>query len=194
MAEPRTRTVTFLLTDVEGSTALWEADSETMRQALAHHDALIEAGIVEHGGMVVKTRGEGDSIFAVFDGARDAVGAASALQVALRTVEWPTPVPLRVRIAVDTGEVQVRDQPAMVRWERFTWRLESGAEAVGGAPSRSEAPAGNASSRAAPALAIVDLAAPVSRLPAGRYALRREGGDFVWRLGAPPQQAREASR
>jgi predicted ATPase/class 3 adenylate cyclase/DNA-binding CsgD family transcriptional regulator/uncharacterized protein HemY len=109
MAEPRTRTVTFLLTDVEGSTALWETDPAAMRQALAHHDALIETSIVEHGGLVVKSRGEGDSVFAVFGGARDAIGAASALQVAFQTVAWPTPAPLRVRMAVDTGEAQVRD-------------------------------------------------------------------------------------
>jgi class 3 adenylate cyclase len=79
MAEPSTKTVTFLLTDIEGSTALWEQDPAVMRRALARHDALVAAGIARHGGAVVKSRGEGDSIFAVFGGASDALGAAVAL-------------------------------------------------------------------------------------------------------------------
>jgi class 3 adenylate cyclase len=50
MSEPRTRTVTFLLTDVEGTTALWEQDPATMRQALIQHDALLADGVREHDG------------------------------------------------------------------------------------------------------------------------------------------------
>ena len=109
MAEPRTRTVTFLLTDVEGSTALWEADPAAMRQALARHDALLADGIAEHGGVVVKSRGEGDSVFAVFDMASDAVTAAVELQASLQAAAWPTAAPLRVRMALHTGEAQWRD-------------------------------------------------------------------------------------
>jgi hypothetical protein len=59
-------TVTFLLTDLEGSTRLWLQNRHAMSEALARHDALIEHLVAEHGGHVVKPRGEGDSRFAVF--------------------------------------------------------------------------------------------------------------------------------
>jgi class 3 adenylate cyclase len=54
-------TVTFLLTDIEGSTALWEQQRETMPAVLARHDALLTTAVSLHGGNVVKSRGEGDS-------------------------------------------------------------------------------------------------------------------------------------
>ena len=66
-----TGTVTFLFTDVEGSTGLWERHPEQMRAALAEHDALIEFLAERHGGMVVRPRGEGDSRFCVFARATD---------------------------------------------------------------------------------------------------------------------------
>ena len=94
MAETLTQTVTFLLTDVEGSTAIWEQAPDAMRAALALHDALLIEGITRHGGEVVKHRGEGDSIFAVFAGATDALSAAVALQTSLLSAEWPTVSPL----------------------------------------------------------------------------------------------------
>ena len=103
MVEAQTRTVTFLLTDVEGSTAFWEQNAAAMRQALVHHDALLTDGIVAHGGAVVKSRGEGDSVFAVFDAASDAVTAAVALQSGLQAASWPTAAPLRVRMALHTA-------------------------------------------------------------------------------------------
>ena len=65
--------VTFLMTDVEGSTRLWERDPEAMRQALLRHDTVLAACIEHYNGHVVKSRGEGDSIFAVFARAPDAV-------------------------------------------------------------------------------------------------------------------------
>lgn len=65
MAEFPTGTVTFLFTDIEGSTALGEQHPEAMRQALVRHDALVEQVVAEHGGVVVRPRGEGDSRFAV---------------------------------------------------------------------------------------------------------------------------------
>src|SRR5919199_2479345 len=108
MAALPTGTVTFLLTDIEGSTRLWEQDPAAMRQALARHDALIETGVVEHGGVVVRPRGEGDSRFAVFARATDAIVAAAALQQALAAAPWPTPTPLRVRMALHTGEADLR--------------------------------------------------------------------------------------
>src|SRR5438046_8995674 len=104
-----TGTVTFLFTDIEGSTKLWEQHPEAMRAALRRPDALLTQGIRQHGGVVVKSRGEGDSLFAVFTGARDAMLAACALQQALVAEPWPVEgqpqgLPLRVRMAVHTGE------------------------------------------------------------------------------------------
>jgi predicted ATPase/class 3 adenylate cyclase len=109
MAELPTGTVTFLLTDIEGSTRLWEEDPETMRSALARHDALLTKGIQQLGGHVIKSRGEGDSLFAVFSRATDALSAACRLQHALVREPWPTPAPLRVRMSLHTGEADLRD-------------------------------------------------------------------------------------
>ena len=109
MAELPGGTVTFLFTDVEGSTALWEAAPDSMRLALTRHDALVAAGVERHGGVVVKSRGEGDSIFAVFGRARDGVAAAADVLEALHAEPWPTPSPIRVRMALHTGEADLRD-------------------------------------------------------------------------------------
>lgn len=102
-------TVTFLLTDIEGSTALWEASPEAMRLAVARYDALLTELIERHGGAVVRSRGEGDSFFAVFRRATDAVAAACGTQQALHAEAWPTEVPIRVRIALYAGEAELRE-------------------------------------------------------------------------------------
>jgi len=104
-----TGTVTFLFTDVEGSTALWERQPEAMRGAMARHDALIEAAVVEIGGLVVRPRGEGDSRFAVFQQAPAAVRAAAAIQRALAAGFADLPFALRVRIGLHTGAADWRD-------------------------------------------------------------------------------------
>ncbi len=108
MFELPTGTVTFLFTDVVGSTRLWEETPEAMRSALVRHDELIEACVAAHDGVVVRPRGEGDSRFAVFARASDAVAAAAACQEALYRETWSTPRPLRVRLALHTGEADVR--------------------------------------------------------------------------------------
>lgn len=102
-------TVTFLFTDIEGSTKLWETHPEAMKVALVRHDALLRDCIQKHRGIVVKSRGEGDSFFAVFDLAADAVWAALAIQQALQSEKWPAEVPLRVRVALHTGEAEMRE-------------------------------------------------------------------------------------
>jgi predicted ATPase/class 3 adenylate cyclase len=104
-----TGTVTFLFTDVEGSTRLWEMHAEAVRAALIRHDALVEETIPRCRGLVVRPRGEGDSRFAVFVKATDAVGAAAALQIAFYREPWTTPAPLRIRIAIHTGEADLRE-------------------------------------------------------------------------------------
>ena len=107
MAELPSGTVTFLLTDVEGSTALWEEAPEAMRAALARHDILIRAAIVEHGGHVVKTMGDG--FHAAFARAPDALAAALDAQRRLAAEPWGEVGPLRVRMAVHTGVAELRD-------------------------------------------------------------------------------------
>ena len=102
-------TLTYFLTDVEASTGMWEHEPDAMRDALARHDALIVAGVEKHRGTVVRPRGEGDSRFAVFPRATDAVTAACAIQIGLQTEPWRTSRPLRVRMALHTGEADVRD-------------------------------------------------------------------------------------
>src|SRR4051812_18107754 len=109
MAELPGGTVTFLLTDVEGSTALWEQAPESMRAALARHDLLFEEAIQSHGGLHIRPRGEGDSRFAVFSSATNAVAAALAIQRACMAESWPTPRPIKVRIGIHTGEAELRD-------------------------------------------------------------------------------------
>src|ERR687885_2386729 len=109
MAELPTGTVTFLFSDVEESTKLWERHPDQMRVALARHDHLIESLVEQHQGVVVRPRGEGDSRFAVFPRASDAVAAAVAIQHALHYEPWPAETRLRVRMALHTGEADLRD-------------------------------------------------------------------------------------
>jgi class 3 adenylate cyclase len=96
--------VAFLLTDIEGSTRLWQEHRSAMRSAIDRHDQLLVECIAQHGGRVLTTRGEGDSLFAVFGRASDAVTAASAIQRAIHAEAWPEGIVLRVRIAINTGE------------------------------------------------------------------------------------------
>ncbi|TMK56635.1 MAG: adenylate/guanylate cyclase domain-containing protein, partial [Actinobacteria bacterium] len=91
-------TVTFLFTDLEGSTRLWEDHPEAMKGALARHDELIRDAIEGHGGYVVKTTGDG--FHAAFATAHDAVSAAVEAQRALGAEPWEATGPLRVRMGV----------------------------------------------------------------------------------------------
>src|SRR6266487_4435532 len=102
-------TVTFLLTDIEGSTRLWESVPEAMEVALERHNRLVTGVIDDHGGVVVTSRGEGDSFFAVFPGAVAAVEAAGAFQLRLQAEAWPAGAALRVRMGLHTGEAHVLD-------------------------------------------------------------------------------------
>lgn len=95
--------VTFVFTDVEGSTRLWEDAPDSMMAALMQHDDIIERAIAEHGGISVKPRGEGDSRFLVFEDAGGAVAAIADIQRTLAAADWPTPRPIRIRAALHTG-------------------------------------------------------------------------------------------
>jgi DNA-binding NarL/FixJ family response regulator/class 3 adenylate cyclase len=101
--------VTFVLTDIVGSTRLWQRSAAAMDAALARHGALIESSVSAHTGTVLKARGEGDSTFSVFGRASDAVRAALELQRALTAEPWPAGTELSVRVAVHSGEAIQRD-------------------------------------------------------------------------------------
>ncbi len=99
-------TVTFLFTDLEGSTRLWEEHPDAMHDALARHDELVREAIESHAGHVVKTTGDG--FHAAFATARDALDAALYAQLALTAEPWASTGPLRARMGVHTGEAQHR--------------------------------------------------------------------------------------
>lgn len=100
-------TVTFLFTDIEGSTRLWESAPDAMQQALERHDTLLRLAIEAHGGYVFATGGDGFAV--AFAGAGDALAAAIAMQTALNEGPWPEYATLRVRMGVHTGEATERD-------------------------------------------------------------------------------------
>ncbi len=107
MPDLPTGTVTFLFTDIEGSTTRWEHHPEAMRTALARHDALLRQVIGAHSGFVFKM--VGDAVYAAFAIAADAVSAAIAAQRAVAAEPWGEVGPLRVRMALHTGAAQSRD-------------------------------------------------------------------------------------
>src|SRR6266511_3929147 len=107
MAELPTGTVTFLFTDIEGSTAHWEHQPEAMAVALARHDALLRGAIQEHGGAIVKTMG--DAFHAAFARAPDAVAAALDAQRRLQAESWGGIGSPRVRMGLHTGVAEERD-------------------------------------------------------------------------------------
>src|ERR1700759_829963 len=124
------RAVTFLLTDIEGSTAAWEADAAAMAVALARHDELAEQVVTSRGGRLIKTRGEGDATFSVFERPSAAAAAAMELQDAITHEQWNLREPMRIRIALHTGEVELRDGDYFGRAVNRAARLRS--LAVGG--------------------------------------------------------------
>ena len=100
-------TVTFLFTDIEGSTQLWEAAPDAMRSALARHDVILTTAVERRGGYVFSSAGDG--IAAAFQRSADGVAAAVDAQRALGAEAWPDGAVLRVRMGVHTGEADERD-------------------------------------------------------------------------------------
>lgn len=101
--------VAFLLTDVEGSTLLWETEPVAMAEAMNRHDEVLDRAVRAHDGQRPVDQGEGDSMVAVFATASDALAAALDAQRWLLRERWPTTHPLRVRMALHAGEAIVRD-------------------------------------------------------------------------------------
>jgi len=97
-----TGTVAFLMTDIEGSTRLITELGDAFPSLLDDHLALLDAAIRSNGGTLVSS--EGDSVFAVFPSARQAIDAAMAAQHALAAHAWPGDVTVGVRIGIHVGE------------------------------------------------------------------------------------------
>src|SRR3712207_9066946 len=108
MAELPTGTVTFLFTDIEGSTTRWEQHRAAMQAALARHDALLRQAIEGHGGVVFKT--VGDAFYAAFNTAPDALSAALEAQRALHAEAWDEQLGAeRGRVGLHTGMAEERE-------------------------------------------------------------------------------------
>ncbi len=103
-----TGVLTFLFTDVVDSTAMWERAPDLMEAALARHDAIIEQAVVDHGGLLLKHKGEGDSTFCVFVSAADAVAGAVSARRALNQEPWPDRARITVRMGLHSGESILR--------------------------------------------------------------------------------------
>jgi predicted ATPase/class 3 adenylate cyclase len=104
MTDQPAGTFTFLYTDIEGSTRLWEQQREAMRRALQRHDAILRAAIESNHGEVFRT--EGDAFCAAFLTAHLALAAAAQAQRLLYAEAWEVATPLRVRMALHTGAAE----------------------------------------------------------------------------------------
>lgn len=100
--------VAMLMTDVIGSTRLWEAEAAAMAEALRRHDAIVGCAVRLNRGAVIKQHCGGDGTFAVFSAPRDAIAAAVTLQRECLRTAWPTVRPLLLRAAVHHGTVEHR--------------------------------------------------------------------------------------
>ena len=108
MSQLPSGTVTFLFSDIEGSTRLLQQLGERWGDALGEHRALLRGAFEDAGGRELEV--QGDAFFAVFARARDAVAAAAAAQRALAAHTWPDDVELRVRMGIHTGEPSLGEQ------------------------------------------------------------------------------------
>src|ERR1043165_1790859 len=112
-----TGTVTFLFSDVEGSTTLWEQAPDAMRSLLAWHDGVLRSAIESSGGHVVKTTGDG--AYAVFGTAKDAIAACLQAQrnlqgaaingASAKPQACEPPISLKVRMGLHSGVAELRD-------------------------------------------------------------------------------------
>ena len=123
-----TGVATFLLTDIVGSTRVWEREPEAMGAALELHDRILRQVVAGHRGVLLKARGEGDSTFSVFAQPVSAACAVAAARRALHAAQWPTPEPLSVRMVLHTGEALERDGDYYGRTVNRAARLRSIAE------------------------------------------------------------------
>ena len=168
--------VTFLLTDIEGSTQLWEAENEGMVVAAARHYELLDSIIARHGGVRPVEQGEGDSVVAAFLKASAALAAAIDIQRAFGAEAWPLDRRLRVRIALHTGEAQLRNDdnyfgPTIIRCARLRAVAHGGQTVVSGATRD---------------LIADRLAEPITMRDLGEHRLKDLGRpEHVWQICHP---------
>ncbi len=166
-------TVTFLFTDIEDSTRLWQLDETAMRAAVARHDEIVQSVIGEFSGTVFSTMGDG--VAAVFASAGAAVTAAGEAQSRLKDEPWPTAQEIRVRMGLHSGEAEVRSG------DYFGTAVNRAARIMalghGGQVLCSKVTAGLASERLAHGMGLVDL---------GSHRLRDlSGPEQIHQLVAP---------
>jgi predicted ATPase/class 3 adenylate cyclase len=130
---------TFLFTDIEGSTRLWEEHGDAMAVALARHDEILNQAVAQAGGSVLKTTGDG--LIAVFDSVSDSLSAAIDSQSGLEQEPWGATGPLLVRMGIHTGDTESREGdyfgPAMNRAARIMAAGHGGQVLVSGTASAS---------------------------------------------------------
>ena len=155
-------TVTFLLTDVEGSTPRWDRDPDGMAAVIDRHEVILHGTIERHRGVRPVEQGEGDSVVAVFERAADAIAAALDAQLALSAERWPEGLEVRVRMALHSGDARLRGEhnyagPVLNRGARLRALAAGGQVFV---------------SAATHALVINELPAGVSLVEIGRPRLK----------------------
>jgi WD40 repeat protein/class 3 adenylate cyclase len=173
-ADLPTGVVTLCMTDVEGSTDLWEAHPQPMHGVLVRHDAIVAQVVEGHGGRLLESMGEGDSTVSVFTGAAEAARAASDLVCAMTAEPWPDDIQIRIRVGLHTGEAAIGGGhlgPTANRAARIR------ALADGGQVFLSQTTAGLLATRLPAGLGLVDL---------GTHRLRGFGRpENVYALSAP---------
>jgi predicted ATPase/class 3 adenylate cyclase/DNA-binding NarL/FixJ family response regulator len=116
-------TLTFLISDIEESTQAWDRSPDAMRRALQLHDAILERAISANKGNLVELGREGDSVLCVFARPSEAVACALTAQLEFQSTAWPEGTDIRIRIAIHTGEAELRDGhyvgPALYRCARL---------------------------------------------------------------------------
>ncbi|TFG57880.1 MAG: adenylate/guanylate cyclase domain-containing protein, partial [Spirochaetales bacterium] len=117
-----TGTVTFLFTDIEGSTRMWERRREAMQEALKRHDTILRLTIESHRGYVFKT--VGDAFCAAFTTATDALESAVEIQRKIDKTDWGE-APIRIRMGMHTGTAEERDGDYFGRAVNRVARLQS---------------------------------------------------------------------
>lgn len=142
MGDLPTGTVTFVFTDIEGSTDLWDRAPEAMEPALARHDELVRGAIERHAGSVFATGGDGFA--AAFSSVGDGVRAAEAIQAGIGAEPWGVAT-IRVRVGVHVGEVDERDGdffgPAVNRAARIMSSVPASSRSCGHGAGAAASPA-----------------------------------------------------
>jgi class 3 adenylate cyclase len=107
-------TLTFLMTDIEGSTRLWEAEPQAMAKAVLRSEQIIHEVVTEHDGYHAIEQGEGDSTLSVFQTATTAAQAATELRERLSTERWAEGVLIRVRAWLRGGSIGTSGPSGMI--------------------------------------------------------------------------------